>query len=110
MNPEDELKQLEEKRKSFAPLRGDVQHLASYLGLERCPEALKEFFRILDQQKKNSLDVRVYDIGLWMLRTDVKMREKMQGAFQILDEKSENLDIIALYWKGIKSLKNLKAT
>ncbi|CAL1278503.1 unnamed protein product [Larinioides sclopetarius] len=110
MNPADELKQLEEKRKSFTPLRGDVQHLASYLGLERCPEALKEFFRILDQQKKNSLDVRVYDIGLWMLRTDVKLKEKMQEAFQILDEKSENLDIIALYWKGIKSLKNLKIT
>ncbi|XP_055931129.1 lysophosphatidylcholine acyltransferase-like isoform X2 [Argiope bruennichi] len=110
MSPEDELKQLEEKRKSFAPLRGDIQHLASYLGLERSPEALKEFFRILDQERKNSLDVRVYDIGLWMIRTDVKMKEKMQKAFQILDGKSENLDIIALYWKGIKSLKTLKAT
>ncbi|GFS98347.1 hypothetical protein TNCV_2208751 [Trichonephila clavipes] len=58
--------------------------MAFYLGLERCPEVLKDFYRTLDQHETNSLDVRVYDAGLYLLRTDLKVREKLKRAFRVI--------------------------
>ncbi|GIX91107.1 lysophosphatidylcholine acyltransferase 1 [Caerostris extrusa] len=100
----EELDQLQERRNSFTQMQGDVEHLALYLGLERCPEALKDFFRVLSQHKRNSLDVRVYDAGLYLLRTDLKVKEKLKEAFKVFnsDNPTEHLETILYYWKGIQ--------
>ncbi|GFS92316.1 lysophosphatidylcholine acyltransferase [Nephila pilipes] len=102
-----ELLELKEKRKYFEQMRGSVKHMAFYLGLERCPEVLKDFYRILDQHETNSLDVRVYDAGLYLLRTDLKVKEKLKKAFKVFgtENAAEHLETILLYWKGVPTLK-----
>ncbi|GFY49119.1 lysophosphatidylcholine acyltransferase 1, partial [Trichonephila inaurata madagascariensis] len=104
----DELLELKGKRKYFEKMRGNVKHMAFYLGLERCPEVLKDFYRTLDQHETNSLDVRVYDAGLYLLRTDLKVREKLKRAFRVFGTENapaEHLETILLYWKGVPTLK-----
>ncbi|KAG8183623.1 hypothetical protein JTE90_025173 [Oedothorax gibbosus] len=112
MDPVTELHLLRELNNSSDPKRGDAAAMAKYLGLERCPEALKDFFRVLDQRGSGNLDLRVYDAGLHLMRTDLKPREKLKLAFQALGPKSEaeHLEAILLLWKGVpSSLSNIRA-
>ncbi|GIY27637.1 lysophosphatidylcholine acyltransferase 1 [Caerostris darwini] len=66
--------------------------------------ARPDFFRVLSQHKRSSLDVRVYDAGLHLLRTDLKVKEKLKEAFKVFnsDNPTEHLETILYYWKGIQ--------
>ncbi|XP_035230088.1 lysophosphatidylcholine acyltransferase 1-like [Stegodyphus dumicola] len=102
-DPGKELLSIEEKRNDTEKMQGDVKHMAHCLGLQRCPEALKDFYNLLDQHRKESLDVRIYDAGLCLLRQDLSPRGKIKAAFQVFgSEIDENhLTAILLLWNGI---------
>lgn len=49
MDPLEELHFLKTRNKNVTNFQGDITTMVEYLGIERCPEALKDFFRTINQ-------------------------------------------------------------
>ncbi|XP_054714823.1 lysophosphatidylcholine acyltransferase 1-like [Uloborus diversus] len=110
LSPSEELDRLESNNNQLEKFLGNVESFAKHLGQERCSEALKEFFSIIDQQNYGYVDVRAYDAALCLLRTELSTKERLNLAFQALGSRVENLPIILLLWKGIPyNLSNQKS-
>ncbi|XP_071039030.1 lysophosphatidylcholine acyltransferase [Parasteatoda tepidariorum] len=92
----------EEKLSGKISTIGDANAFSVYLGLERCPEVVRDFSRLIDQRHTGVIDFRVYVATLCLLRDDLTTEGKLQAAHQILGSKpDEHLATLLLIWKGI---------
>lgn len=103
IDPMEELNYLYERNRNLQHFEGSIAKLVEYLGTHRSSEALKDFFRIINQSDKDEIDVRIYAACLCLIRKDLSTSSKLKAAFQAFgsENRAEQLPTFLLIWKGI---------